>query len=177
MKKLASLVLLSLLIPILSPIGESFHIAKKYSYSSEEQVQDLYFKDISEPTASLGAGVVRPVVLWKQATGNIAFSSAQNMFTMKIPKTFAIGAGNNPLRVSLTADGKTFPLSIDLDGDERPEEFYYTEPVFLGKTSHVSYVIETKTTVQVPTISVVGLDTDAGSLHVAFGTTTAEAAS
>lgn len=167
MKKLASLVLVTFLTPLLSPIGQSFHITKKYDYRSEEQVHDLDFADISEPTASLGTP--KTVSLWKRASGSIAFASAQDMFTMKIPKTFAIEAGNNPIRISLIANGKAFPLSIDLDGDERSESFYYTEPVFLNKTDRVSYTVETKTTVQIPAVSVVGLDTDAGSFHVAFG--------
>lgn len=176
MKKLAFLVLLALLVPIFSPIGESFHVAKKYSYSSEEQVRELDFANIPEPTASIGA-TAKPVALWKRAIGNVAFASAQNMFTMKIPKNFAIEAGDNPIRISITAEGKTFPLSIDLDGDGRNTEFYYTEPVFLDKTSQISYVVETKIDIQVPGVSVVGLDTDAGSLHIAFSAPTAEAAS
>lgn len=177
MKKLTLLILIAFLLPVLSPIGESFHVVKKYDYSSEEQVQNLQFTEISEPTASLGA--TRTAAIWKQATGSIAFASAQNMFTMRVPKTFLIRSGDNPLRVSIVANGKTIPLSIDLDGDERPEAFYYTEPIFLDKTSRISYIVETKTDIQLPAVSIVGLDTEANSLHVAFGTpaTTAEAAS
>ncbi len=98
------------------------------------------------------------------------------MFTIKIPKTFVIEAGANPIRVNLVADGKTFPLTIDMDGDGRSENFYYTEPIFLDKTSHISYTIETKSDVEIPTISIIGLDTDAANLHIAFGGDTAEAA-
>jgi hypothetical protein len=108
--------------------------------------------------------------------GSVDFSTEQNMFTIKIPKTFIIEAGANPIRIKLTADGKTFPLAIDLDGDGREEDFYYTEPIFLDKTSHISYTIETKSNIQIPAISVIGLDTDAANIHLAFVENTAEAA-
>lgn len=174
MKKLVFLTLITFLFPVFSPIGGSFHIEKKYTYASEGQTQDLYFTDIQEPTASISG--TKSVTLWKQATGIATFSAPQNMFTIKIPRTFVIKAGNNPLRVSISVDGKIFPLSIDSDGDGRDEAFYYTEPLFLDKTNQVSYVIETKSHIQIPAVSIIGLDTDANNLRVAFGSNLAEAA-
>lgn len=174
MKKIAFLTIIAILMPLFSPTIGSFHIAKKYSYASESQTENLRFKEIGEPTASTRN--VKPVTLWKQAAGSVTFSSMQNMITLKIPKTFVIESWNNPIRVSLTVNEKTFPLSIDLDGDEREEDFYYTEPFFLDKTSRISYVIETKSSVQIPSVSIIGLDTDANSLHVAFGANITEAA-
>lgn len=174
MKKLAIFTLISLLLPIFSPIGESFHIAKKYTYHSEDRIQDLYFKEISEPTASRGG--LKSVALWKQATGTVDFASTENMFTVKIPKTFAIKAGDNPIRVSILADGKISPLSIDQDGDGRDEAFYYTEPLFLEETDRISYTIETRSYIRIPTISIIGLDTTDHNLRLAFGAPAAEAA-
>lgn len=175
MKKLSLLTLIVLLAPILSPIGESFHVVKKYTYASEGQTHALNFKEINEPTASLNSGL-KSVAFWKQTTGTANFVSPENMFTIKIPRTFDIEAGSNPLRVSLIVDSKTFPLSIDMDGDGRNEDFYYTEPIFFDKMSHVSYTIETKSDIQIPEISIIGLDTNANNLHMAFGTDIAEAA-
>ncbi|EKD30099.1 MAG: N-acetylmuramoyl-L-alanine amidase [uncultured bacterium (gcode 4)] len=174
MKKYVFLTLVALLFPIFSPIGGSFHIEKKYSYASEEQVQHLKFKNIPEPTASIDG--TKSLSFWKRSTGAVRFSSSENMFILKIPKTFDIKAGNNPLRVNLSVDGKIFPLSIDSDGDGRDEAFYYTEPLFLDKTEQVSYVIETRSDIQIPAVSVIGLDTDANNLRVAFGSNLAEAA-
>lgn len=142
MKKLAFLTLIALIIPIVSPIGGSFHLAKKYTYASEEQFNTLHFTDIQEPTASTNE--LKSVAIWKRSTGTATFSAGQSMFTVKIPKTFVIEAGDNPVRINLTINEKIFPLSIDLDGDGRDEEFYYTEPLFLDKTDRVSYTIETK---------------------------------
>jgi len=175
MKKLVFLTLIALIFPLLFPIGENFHMVKKYTYASEGQTHALNFKEINEPTVSLNSGL-KSVAFWKQATGIANFVSKQNMFTIKIPRTFDIGAGDSPLRVSIQVDSKIFPLSIDMDGDGRDEDFYYTEPLFLDKTSHVSYVIETKSGIQIPEVSIIGLDTDAANLHIAFGGNTAEAA-
>lgn len=175
MKKLSLLTLIVFLAPILSPIGESFHVVKKYTYASEGQTHALNFKEMNEPTASLNSGL-KSVAFWKQATGTANFLSTQNMFTVKIPRTFDIEAGSNPLRVSLIVDSKIFPLSIDMDGDGRDEDFYYTEPIFFDKTSHISYTIETKSNIQIPEVSIIGLDTNANNLHIVFGTDMAEAA-
>lgn len=173
MKKLSFLILITFLLPVLFPIGGSFHIAKKYTYASEGQVHSLDFREIREPTASTDN--TKSAIFWKQAIGTANFSAPQNMFTLKIPKTFVIEAGNNPVRVSLMANGKTFPLVIDTDGDGRNEDFYYTEPLFLGKTGHISYVIETKSNVQIPDIFIIGLDTDANNLQMAFDSPFVEA--
>lgn len=149
-------------------------MAKKYTYSSEDQIQNLQFKEISEPSASTDR--LPSITHWKQATGNVNFSAGQNMFTIKIPKIFSIEAGNNPIRISIVADGKVFSLSIDQDGDGRDGDFYYTEPLFLSKINQVSYIIETKSDIQIPAISMVGLDTETHSLHLTFSTTLADAA-
>ncbi len=97
------------------------------------------------------------------------------MFTLRIPKTFVIEAGNNPIRTSIMADGKVFPLNIDMDGDGREEDYYYTEPLFLDNTRQISYTIETKSDIQIPSISIIGLDTYAHKSHMAFGIENAEA--
>ncbi|MFA6090732.1 MAG: N-acetylmuramoyl-L-alanine amidase [Candidatus Gracilibacteria bacterium] len=175
MKKLVCLILIALILPLFSPLIGSFHMVKKYTYASEDTMQTLHFQEIAEPTASTENNS-KSISLWKGAMGSVDFSTEQNMFTIKIPKTFIIEAGANPIRIKLTADGKTFPLAIDLDGDGREEDFYYTEPIFLDKTSHISYTIETKSNIQIPAISVIGLDTDAANIHLAFVENTAEAA-
>ncbi|MDD5376844.1 MAG: N-acetylmuramoyl-L-alanine amidase [Candidatus Gracilibacteria bacterium] len=173
MKKLALLTLIAFLIPVLSPIGDGFHLVKKYTYTSENRTQNLHFTDIQEPTASMKG--LKPVTLWKQATGTADFSSRQDMFTIRIPKTFVIDPGNDPIQVDLIVDGKAFPVSVDLDEGGGYEAYYYTEPIFLKKTDQVSYTIKTRSDVRIPTVSIIGLDTDANSLHMAFGSDIAEA--
>ena len=173
MKKYAFLALVALLFPILSPLGGSFSLAKKYSYGSEEQIQNLYFQEILEPTANTKN--LKTASFWKQSTGTIDFSSAQNMFTLRIPKTFTIEAGENPIRIYLSANGEIFPLQIDLDGDEREDSYYYTKPIFLDTTDRISYTIETRSDIQIPAVSIVGLDTDAYGFRIAFGSSISEA--
>ena len=173
MKKLAFLILITLLFLILSPIGESFRVTKKYTYASEEQVQSLRFQNIREPTASLQQ--IKTATFRKRATGTVDVSAPQDMFTLRIPGTFAIEAENNPIRVSLNVGEKIFPLTIDMDGDGRDEDFYYTEPVFLDKTRSVSYIVETRSEVQIPAVSVIGLDTEAHNIRLAFSSSLAEA--
>ena len=85
MKKLTSFLFIIFLLSILSPVIDSIHITKKYSYTSEEQVQKLHFRELLEPTASLEN--IQNTIFWKQATGDVHFALGQNMFTMKIPKT------------------------------------------------------------------------------------------
>lgn len=75
----------------------------------------------------------------------------------------------------MQVDGISIPLSIDMDGDEREDGYYYTEPVFLEKTDRISYVIETRKDIVLPNISLIGLDTDEHSLSIAFGSDTVEA--
>lgn len=91
MKKLSLLILVAFIVPIFSPIVGSFRLAKQYTYASEGQIQNLSFREIETPTASIGK-TLKPVSLWKQATGTVSFSMAQDMFTLRIPKTFTIEA-------------------------------------------------------------------------------------
>lgn len=174
MKKLTSLILTTFILPIILPVAGGFHVVDTYTYQSEWQDQNLHFSEILEPTAST-ENSLKAVNMWKRATGTAQFISGQNMFTLRIPKTFVIEAGNNPIRVSIIADGVTFPLNIDMDGDGREEAYYYTEPLFVERSSHISYVIETKSSIQIPSISIIGLDTDAHKSHIAFGAQQAEA--
>ena len=176
MRKLTSIILIAFIVPIFFPIGESFRVIKKYTYSSEDQTENLQFREINESSASTD-GKLKSIVLWKQATGVAHFSSTQDMFTVQIPKTFSVQPGDNPVRIYITVDGKKIPLSIDLDEGPKYEPYYYTEPVFLDKSNQISYVIETKTNVEISAISIIGLDTDANSLHMAFGSDIAIAAS
>lgn len=172
MKKLAILTLVTLLFPLISPIGESFYLTKKYTYDSEEQVQNLHFVDIIEPTANIKHN--KSTVFWKQASGKVTFSQKQNMFVLRIPRTFTLDT-ENTLRINIQVDGKKIPLSIDTDGDGRNEAFYYTEPVFFDKTNHITYTIETKLGIQIPSLSIIGLDTNSSNLHMAFGVIEAQA--
>lgn len=174
MKKLSLLILIALVSPVLLPIGESFHTVKRYTYASEEQVQELSFREVLEPTASLGT--TTSATFWKESTGTLRFSSPQDMFVVKIPKVFPLEPGAGNIQITLRANGESFPLALDLDGDSRREDFYYTEPIFLEKTREVSYIIETKNTLHIPAISLVGLDTESHSTSVAFGVTEAGAA-
>lgn len=174
MKKLSIFALIAFIFPFLSPILGSFHVVKKYTYISGSQTQDLHFQDISEPTASIQA-TTKGISTWKRATATARFAMPQNMFTLKIPKTFTIEPLTNPIRITLTVGSTVLPLTIDLDGDGREEDYYYTEPVFLSDTAQVSYTIETQKDISLPSVSLIGLDTDANTLRVAFGTDMAEA--
>ena len=174
MKKLSFLILTVFICSLLSPILESFHMVKKYTYHGDAQTAQLKFAPIAEPTASTDAQT-KNIALWKRATGNMSFGAGGDMFTMRIPRTFEIGPLSNPLRASIQVNGKDIPLSIDLDGDGRDEDYYYTDPVFVEKASKVSYTIETEKSVVLPSISLVGLDTDEHSIQLAFGTDEASA--
>jgi len=97
------------------------------------------------------------------------------MISLKIPKTFELTPGENTLRIRLATNGKTFPLKLDMDGDERAEDFYYTEPIFIDNTTSLSYVVEVKKHISLPSLQVVGLDTEAHTLHMSMGRDIAQA--
>lgn len=174
MKKLSFLILTIFISSLLSPVLESFHVVKKYTYHGDAKTTELKFTPINEPSASTNAST-KNITLWKRATGNLSFGAGEDMFTLRIPKTFDIGPLTNPIRATLHVNGKDIPLSIDLDGDEREEDYYYTDPIFVEKTSQVSYTIETEKNVVLPSVSLVGLDTDEHSFGLAFGSDEASA--
>ncbi len=167
MKKLATLILSVLLLSILSPILESFHIQKSYSYKSEESVQALHFTDVPDQTA--GLGIAKATATWKKAQGISSFSSGKNMFTFAIPMTSPLEGNESNVRITLDIDGKKIPVSIDEDGDGRSNGYYYTEPVFLDPLKTLSYTVETRSNIAIPAISVIGLDTEESTSHIAFG--------
>lgn len=174
MKKLSFLILTILLSTLLFPILEGFHVVKKYTYEGIAKTEPLRFAPMNEPTASTN-GSMKNITPWQQASGHIDFEKNEDMFTLRIPRTFEIGPLSNPIRLTLHANGKDIPLSIDLDGDGRDEEYYYTDPVFVEKTNHISYTIEARQDIVLPSISLVGLDTDEHSFGIAFGSDRAEA--
>lgn len=167
MKKLSFLLLAILLSTLLFPVFEGFRVIKKYTYQGIVKTETLQFSPINEPTASTN-GSMKNITPWQKASGSIGFQKNEDMFTLLIPRTFEIGPQSNPVRITLHANGKDIPLSIDLDGDGRDEEYYYTDPIFVEKTNRISYTIEARQDIILPSISLVGLDTDEHSFGVAF---------
>lgn len=177
-KKCSLAVLLCFIGSLFSPLAPFVHLEKKYHYASEEQVQELHFESVYEPVASL-YGKEKLQTKYKRATGTQAFSASKDMFVFRIPKTFAIESEDD-IKVSLMIDSPLIrgvpggrgvtkiPLSLDSDGDGRPEDFYYTEPIFLDQTKHLSYSIETKPGIALVSVSIIGLNTEEYSTHLAF---------
>jgi hypothetical protein len=55
-----------------------------------------------------------------------------------------------------------------MDRDDRKEDFYYTEPIFINPTANISYTIEVKSGIDIPAISIIGLDTNASNLQLTY---------
>jgi hypothetical protein len=72
MKKLTTLVIIGLILPLLSPIIGGFDLTKKYTYASEGDMQNLIFQDIIEPSVSSNI-YSKSVILWKKANGVASF--------------------------------------------------------------------------------------------------------
>ena len=166
MRKIAFSTLIFLLFSIISPIGSFVHFDRKYTYSSEEYTQPLHFEDVYEPTASLANLSLRPIA--RVASGTETFQAKKDMFVFRIPKTAIIQNESDVQVILYTDKGNLAPISLDLEGDGREEAYYYTEPIFLDSTDILSYSIRTKPGITFSSLSVIGLDTDDSSLHIAM---------
>lgn len=164
MRKIAIILISVLLVQILSPLGESVRIEQKYTYSAGEIPQTLHFDDVLEPTASLSVAS-KPISVWKRANGVAIFPTAKNMFTLKIPRNLRI----DDIRITGHLRTKNIAINIDTDGNDSSDRFYYTEPVFVDPTDVFTYTIDIKSHSLLPSVSVIGLDTEESRMRITIG--------
>lgn len=156
MKKIALLLLATMLISIFTPSLTSLRFEKKYTYDHEvisiaPQFQDLYARESS--LSSLASQKIGKI-----ASGKVNFQKPKNMFTLRLEKTDTTILPE----VFLTIHNEKVRAEIDMDGDERilKDSYYYTKPIFTEDTSTLAYSISVSRGESMPRkIELIGLDT------------------
>jgi hypothetical protein len=157
MKKIAIFLSLSIFLSAITPLLGNIRFEKHYSYSNENIIETLQFSDKYAQESSLSALAAKKV--GKVASGNVIFSNAKNMITLKIKR--GDDTNQNP-RVDFTVGNQKITAEIDNDGDERMalDDFIYTKPIFVDTTERLHYSIAYDAGQSLPkNIEIIGLNT------------------